>query len=206
MARWFSALDAVEPDALETNFSQKSLRQWKRDRPGHRSFTVLRHPVARAHDAFCNRILTTGKGSFLGIRRTLRRAHNLPIPEDEPDTGYTLDDHREAFTAFLDFLKANLSGQTAVRVDGHWASQAQCLQGMSEYTLPDMIVREDEMASYLPALAMQVGHPGPPDPTHVPVRAPYSLAAIYDDGIESRARDAYARDYIMFGFDDWGSS
>ena len=70
---WLRALDGVEDDALLRDFSQKSLRQWKRARPGHRSFTVLRHPLARAHDAFCNRILTTGPGSYRGIRNTLRR-------------------------------------------------------------------------------------------------------------------------------------
>ncbi|APZ52791.1 nodulation protein NodH [Salipiger abyssi] len=200
---WLQALDEVEDKALLRNFSQKSLRQWKRERPGHRSFTVLRHPLARAHDAFCNKILTTGKGSYNGIRKTLRRAHNLPIPEQEPGSDYTLEAHREAFTAFLVFLKANLSGQTAVRIDGHWASQAHVIHGMGELTLPDMIVREDEMASYLPALAMQVGHGAPPDPVHVPIRAPYSLAQIYDDRLESAAREAYQRDYLMFGFGDW---
>ncbi|EPX82336.1 nodulation protein NodH [Salipiger mucosus] len=201
---WFRALDDCGDADLVRDFSQKTLRQWKRERPGHRSFTVLRHPVARAHDAFCARILTTAKGSFAGIRKTLRRAHNLPIPEGEPGGDYDVAAHREAFSAFLAFLKANLAGQTAVRVDGHWASQAQCLQGMAEFTLPDMIVREDEMAAYLPALAMQVGHGAPPDPVPVPTAAPFSLAEIYDAEIEALAREAYARDYIMFGFDDWG--
>ncbi|MCR8548743.1 nodulation protein NodH [Salipiger sp. P9] len=201
---WLMALDGVDAGALARDFTQKSLRQWKRERTGHRSFTVLRHPLARAHDAFCTKILTTGPGSYKGIRKTLRRAHNLPIPEEEPGSDYTLEAHREAFTAFLNFLRANLSGQTAVRIDGHWASQAQVIQGMSELTLPDMIVREDEMASYLPALAMQVGHQAPPDPVHVPVSAPYALAEIYDDQLENAAREAYQRDYLMFGFDDWG--
>ncbi|MDJ0821378.1 MAG: nodulation protein NodH [Paracoccaceae bacterium] len=201
---WLCALDGVGPNDLETNFSQNSLRQWKRDRPGHRSFTVIRHPVARAHEAFCSKVLSTGKGSFAGIRKTLRRAHNLPLPEGEPGPDYDLNAHREAFTGFLAFLKANLSNQTSIRIDGHWTSQAQVLQGMSEFTLPDMIVREDEMISYLPALAMQVGHPAPPDPERVPVQAPFALAEIYDDQIETLARDAYTRDYTMFGFEDWG--
>ena len=201
--RWFCALDGVDEKALESDFSQGSLRAWKRDRPGHRSFTVIRHPLPRAHEAFCTRILATGKGSFAGIRKTLRRAHKLPIPEGDPGPDYDVNAHREAFTAWLAFVKANLQGQTAVRVDGLWATQAQCIQGMAEYTLPDMIVREDEMASYLPALAMQVGHPAPPDPEPVPNKAPFSLAQIYDDQIEAIARDAYARDYAMFGFDDW---
>ncbi len=202
--RWLCALDDVGQKDLLGDFSQGTLRAWKKDNPGHRSFTVIRHPLARAHEAFCTKILTARQGSFKGIRKTLRRAHNLPIPEDEPGSDYDVNAHREAFTSFLAWVKANLQGQTAVRVDGHWATQAQCIQGMAEFTLPDMIVREDEMASYLPALAMQVGHASPPDPASVPNAAPFSLAEIYDDQIEALARDAYARDYIMFGFGDWG--
>ncbi|WGW04388.1 sulfotransferase family 2 domain-containing protein [Tropicibacter oceani] len=203
VTQWLCALDGVDEDALVTKFNQGSLRAWKRERPGHRSFTVVRHPLARAHEAFCSKILTTKKGSFAGIRKTLRRAHNLPIPEGEPDASYNANAHRVAFTAWLEWVKANLQGQTAVRVDGHWATQAQCIQGMAEFTLPDMIVREDEMAGYLPALAMQVGHGAPADPLSVPTAAPFSLAEIHDDTIEALARDAYQRDYVMFGFDNW---
>ncbi len=203
VCKWLSALDDVDENELERNFKQNTLRAWKRQHPGHRSFTVIRHPLARAHEAFCSKILTTKKGSFAGIRKTLRRAHNLPIPEGEPGDDYTVDAHRTAFTAYLAWAKANLLGQTAVRVDGHWATQAQCIQGMSEFTLPDMIIREDEMALYLPALAMQVGHPAPPEPVANPNSAPFALAQIYDDQIEALAREAYMRDYIMFGFDNW---
>ncbi|WP_226624844.1 nodulation protein NodH [Alloyangia pacifica] len=206
--RWLGALDGVTEEALTGNFSQKSLRQWKRARPGHRSFTVIRHPLARAHEAFCTRILSTGPGSYGRIRKTLRRAHGVPLPEGAPTPGgtpdYSLAQHRDAFAAFLIFLKANLAGQTAVRVDGHWASQAQSLQGMGEFTLPDMIVREEEMAVYLPALAMQVGHAAPPEPELQPDAAPYALADIYDAALEALAREAYQRDYLMFGFGDWG--
>ena len=75
---------------------------------------------------------------------------------------------------------------------------------MAEFTFPDMVVREDEMATYLPALAMQVGHPAPPDPEPVATEAPYGLAQIYDDELETLAQEAYPRDYTMFGFSDWG--
>lgn len=201
---WLAALDGVGENQLAGEFSQGSLRAWKRDRPTHRSFTVVRHPLARAHEAFCSKILSTGKGSFKGIRKTLRRAHALPIPEEAPGADYDAAAHRLAFTSFLAWVKANLSGQTAVRVDGHWATQSQCLQGMAEFTLPDMIVRESEVETYLPALAIQVGHENPPDPQPTPTSAPFSLAEIYDDQIESLARDAYQRDYVMFGFNDWG--
>jgi hypothetical protein len=200
---WMAALDGVSEGDLTKDFNQGSLRGWKRDRPGHRSFTVIRHPLARAHEAFCSKILSTGKGSFKGIRQTLRRAYNFPIPEGEPGSDYDLNAHRTAFTAWLGFVKANLSGQTSVRVDGHWATQAQCLHGMGDFTLPDMVIRESEAETYLPALAMQVGHEAPRDPTPVPNAAPFSLAQIYDDQIEALAREAYQRDYVMFGFSDW---
>ncbi|SFE50896.1 sulfotransferase family 2 domain-containing protein [Roseivivax sediminis] len=204
VAHWLAALDGAQPDALENGFSQKTLRQWKSARPGHRSFTVLRHPLARAHAAFCGKILATGPGTFAAIRRMLGRKYGMDLPDDPADPGYDADAHRAAFEGYLRFVKDNLNGQTAVRVDAHWASQTQILQGMAEFTLPDMLIREDEMAAYLPALAMQVGHADAPEPEHRPTAAPHGLARIYDDTLEALAREAYARDYIMFGFDDWG--
>ncbi len=199
---WLAQLDGVGADALMTKFSQNTLRQWKRERPGHRSFTVLRHPLARAHDAFCTKIVATGPGSFGKIRNHLIKAYEVPL--NAPGAAYTPDDHRRAFTGFLRFCRANLAGQSPIRTDGHWASQSQTLLGMAEFTFPDMVIREEEMAAYLPALAMQVGHPAPPEPTPVATEAPYGLAQIYDDEIESLAQEAYARDYTMFGFAEWG--
>jgi hypothetical protein len=38
-------------------FDNKSLRQWKRDHSGHRTFTVVRHPLLRAHVAFREKIV-----------------------------------------------------------------------------------------------------------------------------------------------------
>ncbi|MCE0505472.1 sulfotransferase domain-containing protein [Roseivivax sp. GX 12232] len=199
---WLAALDGVDEDALVTKFSQNTLRHWKRARPGHRSFTVIRHPLARAHDAFCTKILATGPGSFGKIRAHLVKTYGLPLKEDPAD--YSLEDHREAFTGFLRFCKANLAGQTPIRTDGHWASQSQTLLGMAEFTFPDMVIREEEMAAYLPALALQVGCPAAPDPEPRPTQAPFGLAQVYDDTLEALAQEAYARDYTMFGFSDWG--
>ena len=199
---WLAQLDAVAPGDLTTGFNQRSLRAWKEARPGHRSFTVIRHPLARAHAAFCRFILPV-EGGMQGIRRTLRRAHGMALPDQWPVPGWDAGTHRTQFKEWLRFLKANLAGQTGVRVDGHWATQAQCLQGMSEFTLPDMIVREEEMAAYLPALAQQVGHPAPADPAPAAPEAPFALAEIHDDETEALAREAYLRDYVMFGFSDW---
>ncbi len=200
---WLAALDDVAPEGLRTRMNQKMLRQWMRQHPGHRCFTVLRHPIARAHSAFCRRILNRGPDCLTEIRRTLRNFHKLPIPGPGPDETWDRRAHHTAFVAFLEFLKANLRGQTSVRIDANWASHISVLQGMAQFTLPDLILREDEMLQGLGALAKQVGYPGAPPVPEAATDEPFALADIYDAEIEALGADIYQRDYIMFGFDRW---
>lgn len=200
---WMAALDGVAPDALYTQMNQKGLRQWMRQAEGHRSFTVIRHPAARAHAAFCRRILYPGPDALGEIRRVLRNFHKLPIPGGGPDDSYDRRAHYMAFTAFLNFLRANLRGQTSVRVDANWASQTAVLQGMAQFSLPDAIIREDEMALHLGALAKQLGYPGAAPIAAAAPDAPYTLADIYDADIEALIADIYQRDYMMFGWGSW---
>lgn len=200
---WMAGLDGVTPDTLPTKYSQKSLRQWKRRKRGHRSFTVLRHPVARAHAAFCDRILMRGPGTFSEIRKTLRNFYKLPIPGQSPDQSYDRRTHRAAFMGFLEFLRANLAGQTGIRVDAHWATQTAVIEGMAQFSSPDMILREEEMKSHLPALACQLGYASPAQPIPAADSAPIPLSAIYDEEIEALVSDVYQRDYLMFGFKPW---
>ena len=200
---WMGRLDEQEADDVLTDFSQKDLRQWKRKHTGHRSFTVLRHPLARAHAAFCKHILNTGEGSFVEIRNTLRKVHNVLLPNDDAADSYDTAAHRTAFLSWLEFLKANLGGQTALRVDGAWASQLTLLQGMANFGVPDMILREDRLRGDFAMLAGQLGRTSMPEP--LTDTDPYvgRLVEIYDKEIESAARDACQRDYLAFGFGNW---
>lgn len=196
--RWLAGLDGVKPGKLRRKFSQRDLRQWMRASAGHRSFTVLRHPVARAHAAFCEKIL---EGNFTEIRKILRQRYKLPIP-GQPGGAYSLEQHREAFLGFLDFLKANLAQQTGVRVDPHWASQSMILEGMAQFAVPDLVLREEDLPQELPRLAARFGRDATlPDPT--PNDTPHALAQIYDAEVEARAAEAYQRDYMVFGFEPW---
>lgn len=203
VTRWMADLDSVAPGSLGQGLSQKQLRQWMRARPGHRRFTVLRHPLARAHAVFCSRILRNGSGAFLKIRNTLRRQFDLPVPATGPDSAYSRADHRAGFEAFLDFLQLNLSGQTPIRVDACWSSQAQSIAGFCAFAPPDLIVREEEIDPLLPDLARRAGHPGPGRPDPTPQDMPYALADIYDEALEAKAALVYQRDYLMFGFRPW---
>ena len=200
---WLADLDGVGRGELRGKMTQKDLRLWKRDHPGHRSFTVIRHPVARAHDAFCRHILTTDKGSFVQLRKTMIRRYNMPLPADGPDETYDIVAHRAAFAAFLTWLKGNLAGQTAIRVDAAWCSQAQAIQGFGDLCLPDRIIREEELETDLTALAKSVGCSDVPTLRTPKPDQPFGLSAIYDEEIEKLAAQAYQRDYITFGFSRW---
>lgn len=200
---WMRALDTETGGKPASKLGQNALRDWMRAHPGHRSFSVLRHPLARAHSVFCHRILNTGDGGYGGIRTTLTRRYNLPLPETETDPAYDKVAHRTAFAAFLAFLKVNLNGQTAIRVDPDWTSQAKTVEGFAEFVLPDRLMRADTVADELVDLAASVGLTDIPDVPPVAVDAPFQLGDIYDAEIESLARAAYARDYLMFGFADW---
>ena len=179
------------------NFAQKNLRQWLRKHPLHRSFTVLRHPVARAHAGFCSHILT---GALPHIREGLIKSYKIALPK--PGEPLPLDAHRQTFLEFLRFLKLNVSGQSGLRIDPHFASQTAVIQGFSQFQGPDLVLREDSLAMGLGFLAAEIGVPCPPlrlleNPAHA------LLGQIYDAEIEAAARDAYGRDYTGYGFRDW---
>ncbi|PXW79836.1 LPS sulfotransferase NodH [Ruegeria sp. P4] len=203
VTNWMGGLDKVSADGLITGMNQKQLRQWRHSNPSYRSFTVVRHPLARAHDVFCTKILSRGPGTMKQIRNTLRRQFNLEIPQDNPDESYTRPMHRAAFEQFLTFLKANLAEQTAIRVDARWASQAQIISGFADLGAPDLILREDELAEDLPWLARKLGRMAPGNVPPVPDDRPIALADIYDEKLEALCRAVYARDYLTFGFEDW---
>lgn len=203
LRRWMADLDGVTEDRLTTTLNQKALRHWMRRNPGHRRFTMLRHPVARAHAAFCDKILNDGPGSYHDIRRSLRKLHKLPIPEGAPGADYDRAAHRAAFLGFLAFLDANLAGQTAIRVDPHWATQAAVIEGMAQFGAPDLILREEDMPDNLAALARQLGYRDPPPPPLPASDRPFALSEIHDDEIERRVREVYQRDYVLFGFGAW---
>ncbi len=198
-------IDDVPVDGIETGFNQKQLRQWMRTNTGHKSFTVLRHPVARAHAAFCELFLDPDLSGFSDIRRALKSNHGVNLPNrpvsPETDTEYTMIAHQAAFLGFLKFLKSNLNAQTSQRVDPAWASQISLVQGMCEFGPPDAILREDELQSGLSNVAGQSGI----EIAKVTDPNAARLAQIYSKDIETHTRDAYPRDYLIFGFDDWSA-
>lgn len=195
---WLEALDGATP---RTGHDRKGIREWKRRVGRHRSFSVIDHPVSRAHEIF-TRVILPLDGGYGQVRATLARSYDVPLPEDPEDTAYDREAHRSAFHAFLVFLKANLRRQTSVRVDRGWATQSAILEGMAVLGVPDSVLRRDDMAAALPAIAASLGGTDPP-PLPELAQPRYALEEIYDGETERLARAAYDRDYVNFGFGVW---
>lgn len=187
---WFASLGGTE-----TDFTHKTLRLWRRAHPGSRSFTVLRHPLNRAHRAFC----ALEQGPLQGDqRRQLARLYGITLPAPgQPFTDPA--ERRTAFLAFLRFLKRNLAGQTSFKTDPAWSTQSAVLQGFATLQSPDLILREDRLAEGMAYLAAELGLPAPPP---LPPQDPEDalLDTIRDGELEEAARDAYTRDYQGLGF------
>lgn len=175
---------------VERNFVQKTLRQWKRSHAGHRSFTVLRHPVDRAWAAFQD---ARGAGLSPEQRNVIARVHGVAFPKQGTASA---DEERAAFIAFLRFLKRNIAGQTGFRTAVGWASQTAVMQGFALFNGPDAVLREDRLAEGLGWVCAELGVAMPP----LRGADPSGLDALMSDEVEEAARDAYQRDYMGFGF------
>ncbi len=188
---WFAALGDVTE-----GFEQKSLRQWKRRHAGHRSFTVLLHPLLPAHAVFRRKIVG---GEAQDLRRILINGFLAELqPPGEPFA--TAGAERAAFLIFLNYCRLAMGGQTGARVDPSLASQTALVQGFAGFQPLDHLLREERLAEGLANLAAHLGIAAPvisPDPAEA------ALLSIWDDTLESAAADAYARDYMGFGFTRW---
>jgi len=183
IAAWLRSLGKVQGE-----LTQNGMRQWKRARPGHRSFTVLRHPLHRAHDAF--RAMLAGNAAQ---RRLLAEVHRVPVPLDDPDS---VAEDPGVFAAFLDFLRRNLNAQTTQPTHSGWASQSEVVAGFARFAPPDALLREDRLEEEMAALAAAVGI------TAAPPQREAAPAFLDDPALRRAARATYQRDYVTFGFED----
>jgi LPS sulfotransferase NodH len=180
------------------DFDRQSLRKWKQAHPGQRSFAVLRHPVSRAYSAYCDFL---AREWMPELRPYLKRVHRFELPPRGKGFA-TIEEHRAGFLVFLDFIGFLLEGRTELKTPAQFATLGATVAGFAQVQSPDLLIREDRLEQGLAHLAAETGiafNPLPADPeTH-----PWPLAELYDTDIETKAREAYWRDYNGFGFRAW---
>lgn len=182
---WLTTIDGTPP---QEGLTQKQLRPWMRRAKGFVSFAIIRHPLARAYDAF--RAMMTDKGPQANtLRRILANQHAV-----EFESGDSV-----AFLGFLKFLKSNLSGQSSLSVAPEWSTQSALLAGMAQAVLPQRLIREGEVQEELDRLATANGKASPK--FDLPGRT--DLDALLTDEIDQACMEAYRRDYLAFGFRKW---
>lgn len=223
--RWMNTIDdgapqtdgfssaVIDGEILHTGHNQRTLFEWMSPNPDLVSMTAVRHPLARAYDAFMSKIFPTGEGTYAVIREQLVNYFGVALPDPEfmetatrsalESEGYSIGQHRAAFHAFLRFLKDNLSGQTSIRKDGLWDSQMSFVTGFNTAVPISIIAKEGQMdasfkyiESVLDLPAPNIGAPIQPD--HM-----FQLDEIYTRQTENLARKAYTMDYSRFGFADY---
>ena len=184
---------------LVTSFDRPALRKWREAHPGQRSFTVLRHPLVRAHAAWCDFL---DKDWMPELRPYLKRVHKFELPPKGQKRFATEAEHRAGFMVFLELIKHIHAGRTELRTPPQLATQLATINGFSQVQGPDFLLREDRLEAGLAFLCAEAGlemAPLPPaSETH-----PHDLAAIYGPDMEKAAREAYGRDYTAFGFENW---
>lgn len=189
VAAWLALHGPVERD-----FNQKSLRQWMRARPGFRSFSVLRHPLLRAHAALFREVLP---GETPDLRQGFERTMQVALPNPKRAGELAIADRQALLLAWLRFCKLVLGGQTGLKVHALVATQAAVLQGFAGVQPPDHLLREERLAQGLAFLEAETGMPAVPLP---PGAGSADLTDVITDEIAEAARDAYQRDMVGFGF------
>jgi hypothetical protein len=179
------ALQGLGPPRRD--FTQATLRDWKRQHPGHCSFTILSHPLIRA----CRTFRDLGRTATPELRAKLAGCYKVHLPEE----GESLceGEFPDRLLPFLRFLRRNLNAQTGLPTHPAWASQAAVLAGFARLYSPDLVMREGRLAEGLTALSVAVG-------IATPVVRVAKAHVLDDPRLIEAAHAAYLRDYIAFGF------
>jgi hypothetical protein len=184
--------------ALIQDFDRNSLRKWKAVNPGQRSFTVVRHPLARAYAAYCDLL---NRDFMPELRPYLKRVHKFDLPAK--GKGFETEaEFRAGLMVFLELAKYMLAGRTELRILPPFATQSALLQGFAQVQSPDLILREDRLAEGLAFLTSEAGVAPSPPPT-IKQSGPFALSSLYGEDMEAAAQEAYGRDYQGLGFGPW---
>lgn len=198
--QWMGRIDGGDAEGLLSNFTNESWRDWRRKNPRRVAFTVLRHPLQRAHEVFVDQVLL---GNRVNVRAFIERLHGFELPQDKSDLEqFDTEKHKAAFLGFLKFVQANLNGQTAVQTRPIWATQTRIIEGISTQCPLHRLVREEHLSDELSEICHRLGCDAPMiEPKRQ--RGPLRLEAIHDQFVEQAGRAAYGVDYEMLGFQDF---
>ncbi len=207
---WMEAQDKRVP---RNGFTTRRFIEWQAQHKNMRFFSVVRHPVLRAYNAFMNKIFATAPDGYLGIRKALEDQFGMFLPQGQitathnrralEQSGYGVDEHRINFKLFLVFVAANLNNETKIRQDGKWQLQSEIIRRYRILHPEVMVLKEKSLDLGLQYLENRlnlpsvIGWKNELDPAY-----PFPIAQLYDDEVEHLARAAYGPDYKALDYPD----
>jgi hypothetical protein len=199
---WMAQLDQATPDDLLRDFSPDAWRDWQSGNAGYVAFSLIRHPLDRAHHIYRTQVL---HGARENVRLWMKRVHDVSLPDKSQIASYGVAEHRAGFAAYLRFVHACLNGQTSIPAQPAWDTQAALLAGIVTQCPLSLVLTAERFAAAVPALGQMLGRALP---AYAPQRVVnrLTLDSIYDAEIEALGRAAYGADYLALGFDDWRPS
>ncbi len=204
-------LEVQSQSAPINGFSSHRFAEWKVQNKNPTFFSVVRHPILRAYNAFMLKVFATTSSSYLAIRQDLENQFGMLLPQGEipPEhdrralerKGYGAAEHRISFKLFLIFVAANLGNETKIRQDGKWQLQTEILR---RYRIlhPKIIVLKEETLHFGLRYLANLFNSQPPTGWENPSDPEFSfpLHEIYDAEVEALARAAYGQDYEELGY------
>lgn len=206
--QWLEAQDKRPP---KNELTAHQFAEWTNIHAQPFFFSVVRHPVARAYNAFMQKVFATTSGGYFDIRQALEDQFGLMLPAGEISPvhpratlekgGYGVAEHRISFKLFLIFVGANLRNETKIRQDGKWQSQFEIIRRYRVIHPAVQVFRFEDLNASLAYidnllnLALVAGWHAETDPAYS-----FNLLDIYDAEIEALAQAAYERDYTAFDY------
>ena len=172
-------------------------------------FTLVVHPLVRLHAAFVEE--TCGQNwTHSMIRRALTRDHGpMPPPRGilNGRSGYTGEQHRRHFSAFLEMIAPFASGEDASADQAAWIAQAR-LVALYHNEIPlAHVFRHEDFAVLANWLSDLTGTPRfPPGQitglSKAEAQRHLPIEEVQEPAILARVRALHAEDYETFGYDE----
>jgi hypothetical protein len=168
------------------------------------NFTFVRDPGPRAYSAFVEKIWAAGPYAFPGIRQYLSSQGSLSLGPLNSNHFSDKDTVAKNFLAFLDFVAANLAGQTPFPANAHWCVQSRRVQQFIGPCRIDFVGRVERFADDMSFVLRRSGYTGPnlaDKRFNEGPKAPFAFSEIVNAQIASRLRDIYSEDYDTYGYE-----
>lgn len=165
-------------------------------------FSFVRNPAKRVYSTFVEKVWADGPYSFPPVQDLLKKDYGYKL-NTLSSSEYLVDDVRQGFKSFLDFVVENLAGNTRIAPNPHWMVQHQRLKRTKPADYVSLVGRVE---SFEKDMAMILTRAGWSDLSIVNRRfnegpkAPFGWEDVADGEILDKVSSIYKDDFTAFDY------